>query len=72
MREASIVFCTCTAVALKAISDLPNWLWPASVCLIEEAGCAKPYEIFLPIVAVPTIKRLLRQGILPARSDHSQ
>lgn len=62
MREASIVFCTCTAVALKAISDLPNWLWPASVCLIEEAGCAKPYEIFLPIVAVPTIKRLLLAG----------
>ncbi|MCJ1362529.1 Regulator of nonsense transcripts 1-like protein [Acarospora aff. strigata] len=62
MSEASIVFCTCTAVALKAISNFPDWLWPASVCLIEEAGCAKPYEILLPLIAVPTIKRLVLAG----------
>ncbi|KAI9870723.1 MAG: DNA-binding protein SMUBP-2, partial [Pleopsidium flavum] len=62
MSEASIVFCTCTAVALKALSDLPDWLWPALVCLIEEAGCAKPYESLLPLIAVPTIKRLVLAG----------
>lgn len=62
MTGASIMFCTCTAVALRAISDLPDWQWPASVCLVEEAGCAKPYEIFLPLIAVPSIKRLVLAG----------
>ena len=57
MSKADIVFATCIGAHMVGIKE-----WPATICLLDEAGCGKDHEILLPLAMFPTLKRAVLAG----------
>ena len=77
MSSARVVFCTTAACRNKALrwtvkikkeNEVENVVqtWPATFNVVDEAGCANPMELLLPLATFDTIERVTYGG------DHKQ
>ena len=73
MDKANVVFCTTAACRDRAL----HWqdksgekfevkTWPATLNLVDEAACANPLELLLPLATFNTLRRVICGG------DHQQ
>lgn len=64
LNDARVVFCTTAALRSSTLGpkiDGKRVWWPAHMCIIDEAGCANPGEVVIPVM---TYKETLKQLVL--------
>ena len=73
MDKAKVVFCTTAACRNKALrwtvreeNEVKLLTWKPTMNIVDEAACANPLELLLPLASFDTIKRAIYGG------DHKQ